>query len=62
MHTSRSRALIGKLPVHDFMTYVVEIDIFTGREEIGNLHFILNIIFLCIFIEKKHVYSQNSFR
>ena len=35
------------------MTHVVIIDFFTGHEEKGNLHFILNIIFLCIFIEKK---------
>ena len=34
------------------MTQVVKIDILTGHEEKGNLHFILMIIFHCIFIEK----------
>ena len=33
------------------MTHVVKIDILTGHEEIGNLRFILEIIFHCIFIE-----------
>ena len=31
----------GKLPVHVHMTHVVKIDIITGHEEKGNLHFIL---------------------
>ena len=31
---------------------MVRIDIFTGYEEKSNLHFILKIIFHCIFIEK----------
>ena len=34
------------------MTHVVKIDILTGYEEKGNLHFILKIIFHCLFIEK----------
>ena len=33
-----------------YMTHVVKIDILTGYKEKGNLHFILKIIFHCIFI------------
>ena len=33
------------------MPHVVKIDMLTGHEEIDNLHFILKIIFRCIFIE-----------
>ena len=45
MHTSQSRARIRKLHVYDHMTHVVKINILTGHEETGNLHFILKIIF-----------------
>ena len=38
---SQSRARIRKLPVHDYMTHVVKIDILTGHKEKGSLHFIL---------------------
>ena len=31
---------------------MVKIDTLSGREEMGNLHIILKIIFHCIFIEK----------
>ena len=51
-HTSQSRARIRKLPTHDHMTHVIKIDIITGHEEMGKLHFILKFIFNCIFIEK----------
>ena len=44
---------IRKLPVYDHITQVVKINILTGHEEIGNLHFILKIIFHFLFIEKK---------
>ena len=47
-----------KLPVHDHMTHVVIIDILTGHEKKGNLHFILRIIFYCIFIEKTCIFSK----
>ena len=49
---SQARARIRKLSVHDLMTHVVKIDILTGQEEIGTLHFIQKIIFHCISIEK----------
>ena len=58
IHTSQSRALIRKLPVHDHMTHVVKIDILTGNKETGNLHFILKIIFHCIFIENPCSFSK----
>ena len=58
MHTSQSRARIRKLPVHDHMTHVVKIDILTGHKEKGNLHFILKIIFHCIFIGKPCIFSK----
>ena len=60
IHTSQSRARIRKLPVHDHMKHVVKIDILTGHEEKGNLHFILKIILHCIFIEN-HAVSQNLY-
>ena len=40
------------------MTHVVKIDIITRYEEKGNLHFILSIIFHCIFIEKTCSFSK----
>ena len=40
------------------MTHVIKIDILTGHEETGNLHFNLNIIFYCIFIEKPCILSK----
>ena len=40
------------------MTHVVKIDIITGYEEKGNLHFILRIIFHCIFIEKACIFLK----
>ena len=40
------------------MTHVVKIDILTGHEEIGNLHFILNIIFLCQFIANPWIFLK----
>ena len=58
IHTSQSRARIRKLPVYDHMTHVVKIDILTGHEEKGNLHFILKIIFHCIFIGKPCIFSK----
>ena len=33
-----------------------QIDILTGHEEIGNLHFDLKIIFNCIYFEKLHIF------
>ena len=41
IHTSLSRARIRKLHVNVHMTHVVKIDIITGHEKKGNLHFIL---------------------
>ena len=43
---SQSRARIRKLPVHDYMTHVVKIDILTGHKEKGSLHFILKKYFI----------------
>ena len=60
IHTSQSRARIRKLPVHDHMTHVVKIDILTGHEETGNLHFILKIIFIA-YLSKNHAFSQNLY-
>ena len=40
------------------MTYVVKFDILSGHEEIENLHFILKIIFHCVFIEKHCIFSK----
>ena len=37
---------------------MVKIDILIGHEEKGDLHFILNSIFHCIFIEKPDVFSK----
>ena len=48
MHTSQSHARIRKIPVQAIMTHVVKIDILTGHEEIGYLHFNPQIIFHCI--------------
>ena len=47
-----------KLPVHDHMTHVAKTDILTGHEEIGNLQFIVKIIFHCIFIENPCIFSN----
>ena len=55
---SQSRARIRKLPVHDHMTHMVKTDILTGHKEKGNLHFILKIIFHCIFIGKPYIFSS----
>ena len=41
-----------------YMTHVVKIDILTGYKEKGNLHFILMIIFHCIFIGKPCIFSK----
>ena len=40
------------------MTHVIKIDILTGHAETGNLHFNLNIIFHCTFIEKPCILSK----
>ena len=55
---SQSGAQIRKVLVHNHMTHVIKIKIHTGHEEIGNLHFILKIIFLCIFIKKPCIFSK----
>ena len=47
-----------KLTVQDHMANVVKIDILTGHEDIGNLHFDLKIIFNCIFFEKQCIFSK----
>ena len=51
---------IRKLPtgIHNHMTHVVKTDILTGHEEIGILHFILDIIFLCKFITYPCIFSK----
>ena len=41
-----------------YMTHVVKIDIPTGHEEIGHLHFILKIIFIA-FLSKTHAFAQS---
>ena len=41
-----------------YMTHVVKIDILTGYKEKGNLHFILKIIFHCIFFGKPCIFSK----
>ena len=56
-NTSQSHARIRKLPIHDHMTHVVKIDTLIGREETGNLHFTLKIIFHCVFIGKQNLYN-----
>ena len=53
-------AQIRKLPVHDQMTHIVKIDILSGHEEMGYLHFILKIIFNSIFI-KNNAFDQNLY-
>ena len=58
IQTSLSRAQIRKLPVHDHMTHDAKIDIVTCHDEISNLHFILKIIFRCLFIEKLSIFSN----
>ena len=58
IRTSQSRARIGKLSVHDHMTHVVEIDILTGNDEIGNLHFNLKIIYHFILIKNTCIFSK----
>ena len=58
IYTSQSRARISKLSVHDHMMYVVKIDILTGQEKTGNLHFILKIIFHLLFIEKPCIFFK----
>ena len=40
------------------MAHVVKIDILTGYEENGNLHFILKITFHGIFIEKPGIFLK----
>ena len=52
------RARIRKLPVHDHMTKVFKIDFLTGHEEMGTLHFIMKIVFNCIFIEKPCIFLK----
>ena len=61
----RSNLFIRHNHVHEQENYlymitrhVVRIDILTGHEEIGNLHFILKIIFQCIFIKKPGIFSK----
>ena len=49
---SQSHARIRKLPVYDHITHMVKIDILTGYEKTGNLHFILKINFHSIIIKK----------
>ena len=44
--------------VHDHMIHVIEIHIVTGHEEMGNLHFILKVIFHYVFIEKTCICSK----
>ena len=40
------------------MTHVVKIDILTGHEETGNLHFILKIIFIAYLSKKTCIFSK----
>ena len=40
------------------MTHVVKIDILSGHKGIDDLHYILKIIFHCIFIEKHCIFSK----
>ena len=47
-----------KLPEHLRMTHMGKIDKFTGHEESSNLHFILKIIFHCIFTEKPYIFKN----
>ena len=58
---SPSRARMRKLTAHDRLTNVVRIDILTGHEEIGNLHFDPKTMFHGIFIEKNYAFSQNLY-
>ena len=50
---SQQRARKRKLPVFDDMTHMIEIDIVTGHEEIGNLHFFPEALF------SLHIYRKN---
>ena len=52
--TSQPRARIRNVHVHYHMPHVVKIDILTGHEEIGNLHFILKIIFIACLWKNLH--------
>ena len=58
MHTSLSRARIRNLPVHDYMTHEVKIDILTGREEKSNMDIILKIDFHGMFIGIPCIFSK----
>ena len=40
------------------MTHLVKFDILSGHKEIDNLHFILKIIFHCVFIEKHCIFLK----
>ena len=51
-------ARIRKLPVYDHMTHVVKFDILSGHKEKDYLHFILKIIFHCIFIGKPCIFQK----
>ena len=46
------------LPVYDHMKHIVKIDIRIGHEKIGNLHFILKVIFHSIFIGKNMHFNK----
>ena len=41
------------------MTHMVKMDIIPGHDKKGNLHFILSIIFHCIFLEKPCNFSKH---
>ena len=65
-HTGQKKIFIRHNHEHEYenylmyMTHEIKIDIFTGHEKIGNLHYFLKIIFHCILI-KNHAFSQNLF-
>ena len=46
--------------VYNHMAHVVKIDILTCHEKIDNLHFILNITFHCMFIDKSCIFSKRE--
>ena len=52
---------IRKLPVHDHVTHVVKIDILTGHEETGNLHFYLEDYFSLHIYRKTMHFFQNLY-